>query len=258
MWIFKLPWKPQISHEYNLLIWRCIHRLLYYLLKEASTRAHTHIRSLTDSLTAALVRLTPVLSPHHYCALCTCPWFPASFSPPPPCRALAFPLTRAVIYAWIRNFERLLHSTLPGHEADHSAPSYTAEEEESFYSWPCRSVSRLVLVSSPFWGSWSDVCFLDMYFFLFYGHHPCRDNGSVFLLLSALCYLIFGIALGYGLDDWDFRVRFPAGAGNFSLHPPPPSITALGPTPPPIQWVPGALSLDVKWPGREADHSPPS
>jgi hypothetical protein len=33
---------------------------------------------------------------------------------------------------------------------------------------------------------------------------------------------------------------------------------ALGPTQPPIQWVPGALSLGVKWPGREADHSPPS
>jgi hypothetical protein len=27
---------------------------------------------------------------------------------------------------------------------------------------------------------------------------------------------------------------------------------------PPIQWVPGALSLGVKRPGREADHSPPS
>jgi hypothetical protein len=27
-----------------------------------------------------------------------------------------------------------------------------------------------------------------------------------------------GIALGYGLDDWNSRVRFPAGAGNFSLH----------------------------------------
>jgi hypothetical protein len=26
------------------------------------------------------------------------------------------------------------------------------------------------------------------------------------------------IALGYGLDDRSFRVRFPAGAGNFSLH----------------------------------------
>jgi hypothetical protein len=32
--------------------------------------------------------------------------------------------------------------------------------------------------------------------------------------------------------------------------------TALGPTQPPIQWVAGALSLGVKQPGREADHSP--
>jgi hypothetical protein len=32
----------------------------------------------------------------------------------------------------------------------------------------------------------------------------------------------------------------------------------VGPTHPPIQWVPGALSLGVKLPGREADHSPPS
>jgi hypothetical protein len=34
--------------------------------------------------------------------------------------------------------------------------------------------------------------------------------------------------------------------------------TALGPTQPPIQWVPGALSLGVKRPGSEAEHSPPS
>jgi len=36
------------------------------------------------------------------------------------------------------------------------------------------------------------------------------------------------------------------------------STTALGPTQPPIQWVPGAISLQVERPGREADHSPPS
>jgi hypothetical protein len=36
------------------------------------------------------------------------------------------------------------------------------------------------------------------------------------------------------------------------------SRMALGPTQPPIQRVPGALSLGVKWPGLEADHSPPS
>jgi hypothetical protein len=32
----------------------------------------------------------------------------------------------------------------------------------------------------------------------------------------------------------------------------------LGPNQPPIQWVPGVLSPEVKRPGRETDHSPPS
>jgi hypothetical protein len=36
------------------------------------------------------------------------------------------------------------------------------------------------------------------------------------------------------------------------------SEPALGPTQPPIQWVLVALSLGVKRPGIEADHSPPS
>jgi hypothetical protein len=65
-----------------------------------------------------------------------------------------------------------------------------------------------------------------------------------------------GIALGYGLDDRGYRVRFPAGARNFSLHHR--VQNGSGDTQPPIQWVPGALSLGVKRPGREADHSPPS
>jgi hypothetical protein len=36
------------------------------------------------------------------------------------------------------------------------------------------------------------------------------------------------------------------------------SRTDLGPTQPPIQWVKRALSLGIKRPGYEADHSPPS
>jgi hypothetical protein len=32
------------------------------------------------------------------------------------------------------------------------------------------------------------------------------------------CYGSVGIALGYELDDRGSRIRFPAGAGNFSLH----------------------------------------
>jgi hypothetical protein len=63
-------------------------------------------------------------------------------------------------------------------------------------------------------------------------------------------------ALGYGLDDRSSRVRFPAGARNLSFTTA--SRTALEPTQPPIQWVPGDLSLGVKRPLREADHSPPS
>jgi hypothetical protein len=36
------------------------------------------------------------------------------------------------------------------------------------------------------------------------------------------------------------------------------SRSALGPTQPPIQWIPKALSLGIKRPEREADRSPPS
>jgi hypothetical protein len=32
---------------------------------------------------------------------------------------------------------------------------------------------------------------------------------------------------------------------------------ALGPSRPPIQWIPGVLSPELKRPGREDDHSPP-
>jgi hypothetical protein len=36
------------------------------------------------------------------------------------------------------------------------------------------------------------------------------------------------------------------------------SRSALGPNQPPVQWVSGAVSPEVKRPGLEADHSPPS
>jgi hypothetical protein len=40
-------------------------------------------------------------------------------------------------------------------------------------------------------------------------HFMKRDGSSLFLQMSTL---------GYGLDNRGSRVRFPAGAGNFSLH----------------------------------------
>jgi hypothetical protein len=64
------------------------------------------------------------------------------------------------------------------------------------------------------------------------------------------------IALGYGLHDRNSRVRFPAGLGTFIFTTA--SRTTLGPTQLPIQGVPGALSLGIKRPGYEADHSLPS
>jgi len=66
------------------------------------------------------------------------------------------------------------------------------------------------------------------------------------------CDSLIIIALGYRLDNQGSRAWFPVGAGKFS------SRTALGPTQPYIQWVPGILSRRVKRAGREADHSPPS
>jgi hypothetical protein len=62
------------------------------------------------------------------------------------------------------------------------------------------------------------------------------------------------LALGYRLDDQGFESRQGMGIFLFTTA----SRPALGPTQLFIEWVPGALSLGVKWPGREADHSRPS
>ena len=59
-----------------------------------------------------------------------------------------------------------------------------------------------------------------------------------------------GIATRCGLDGRGIDSRW--GVRDF----PHPSTPVLGPTQPPVQWVPG-LSPGVKWPGRGADHPPP-
>jgi len=55
--------------------------------------------------------------------------------------------------------------------------------------------------------------------------------------------------------EWS-EVRVPIGAGNFSSHHH--VQTGSVATQPPIQWILRILSLGVKQPWREADHSPPS
>jgi hypothetical protein len=65
-----------------------------------------------------------------------------------------------------------------------------------------------------------------------------------------------GIALGYGLDDRGSGVRFPAGAGNISLH----HRVQKGSDAHPASYPVGNKGSfpGVKRPGREADHLPPS
>jgi hypothetical protein len=62
------------------------------------------------------------------------------------------------------------------------------------------------------------------------------------------------LAMGWTIRVLGFDTQQGLGIFLFTIM----SGSALGPTQPPIQWVLGALSLGVKRPGREADHSPPS
>jgi hypothetical protein len=61
-------------------------------------------------------------------------------------------------------------------------------------------------------------------------------------------------AMGWMIGVLGFNSQWVLGIFLFTTM----SRTALGPTQPPIQWVPRALSLGVKRPGHESDHSPPS
>jgi hypothetical protein len=65
-----------------------------------------------------------------------------------------------------------------------------------------------------------------------------------------------GIAIDHGLDNQMIEVRFPAGAWNFSIR----HRVKTGSGTHKVSYPMGTknLSLGVKRPEREADHSPPS
>jgi hypothetical protein len=72
------------------------------------------------------------------------------------------------------------------------------------------------------------------------------------IVISTYEYVLNGIELEYGLDNrWS-----EGGTGNFSLH----QCVQIGTGAHPASYPMGirVFSLVVKWPEREADHSPPS
>jgi hypothetical protein len=78
---------------------------------------------------------------------------------------------------------------------------------------------------------------------------------KIFHILATVGFLLRGeIPLGYGLDDRWFESQYGLEIFLFITA----SRLVLGPTQPPIQWVQLSLSLVVKRPGRDADHSPPT
>jgi hypothetical protein len=68
--------------------------------------------------------------------------------------------------------------------------------------------------------------------------------------------LAVGIATGYGLNGRGVGVRIPVREKYVSFSTS--SRPVLGLTQPPVQWIPVAFPTEVKWPGHEADHLPPT
>jgi hypothetical protein len=91
--------------------------------------------------------------------------------------------------------------------------------------------------------------------------HPPPENvngiiRSVHELYKGPSWSSVGITLDYGLDDRGSRVRFLAGAGNFSLHHCVQNGSGAHPASYPMS-TRGSFPW-IKRPGHEADHSPQS
>jgi hypothetical protein len=78
-------------------------------------------------------------------------------------------------------------------------------------------------------GLWDQICIVFNFKYATNNNNNNNNNNNKHQLLVKTCYFSplhlsesrdssVGIALGYGLDDWGSGVRFPAGAGNFSLN----------------------------------------
>jgi hypothetical protein len=78
----------------------------------------------------------------------------------------------------------------------------------------------------------------------------CRIHHRSPVCIFCVYHSTVGTAIGYGLDGPG--IEYPWGR-NFPHQ----SRLALGPTQPPVQWVPG-LSQGKERPGLDADPSPPS
>jgi hypothetical protein len=80
------------------------------------------------------------------------------------------------------------------------------------------------------------------------------DSATVYILNSRDSCWYRGHCAGWMTEELGFDFLQGQEVFLFSTA----SIPALGPTQPPIQWVLRAVSLGVKRPGREANHSLPS
>jgi hypothetical protein len=80
------------------------------------------------------------------------------------------------------------------------------------------------------------------------------SNSSLFNIRVVIAQSVLLWARGWTIGVVGFDYRRGLGIFLFTTT----SRTALGPTQPPTQWLPGAFSLGVKRLGREVDHSPPS
>jgi hypothetical protein len=136
--------------------------------------------------------------------------------------------------------------------------SFPGGKAAGAWNWPLTPSNELYL-HSPSMPSWRGAHQGQLYLFTKDIAHN-KENATIWNLKLEWCDATLVEEEKY--SDWlragrsDDRGSIPGGGLGIFLFDTM-SRPALGLTQSPIQWVPGALSLEVKRPGREADHSPP-